>query len=328
MDRKPAGKIDLTATFACFGAIIFWATGPNFIKYLTTQLDAGTQNMLRYLAACIFWLPYLALMHTKGKPTGAVWKKALLPASANIIMQTLWAAGFYYLDPAFMNLLAKSSVIIIAAFSLAFFPQERPLVKSPLFWLGAALSVIGIVGVMLAEPHFASKTTATGIVIALAYAFMWALYTIAVKVSFEHTDSRIGFSIMSIYTVAGLCALAFAFGHPAQSFRISLFAWFCVIFSGVTSIALSHVLYYAAIRRIGATIPALTMLATPAFVFAISSVAFDERLTAPQILFGLTLLAGSAFAIYSQQHLTTAKEDIRKHSSRSSTVEPKPNYPR
>jgi drug/metabolite transporter (DMT)-like permease len=304
------GKIDLTATLACLGAITFWAMGPNFIKYLTAHLDAWTQNMLRYLAACVFWLPYLALTYSRGKFSSSVWKKALLPASANIVMQSLWAAAFYYLDPAFMNLLARSSIIMIAAFSLVFFPDERPLIRSPRFWLGAALSVIGIVGVMLAEPDFGSRTTVTGIIITLACAFMWALYTIAIKVSFRQTDSRIGFSIMSIYTVAGLCILALLFGRPADCLEMPPFPWFCVIFSGVTSIALSHVLYYTAIRRIGATIPALTMLATPAFVFAISSVAFHERLTALQIIFGLILLAGSALAIYSQQHLSTPKEGI------------------
>ena len=300
--HKP-GKIDLAATFASLGAIIFWAMGPNFIKYLTVHLDAWTQNMLRYLAACLFWLPYLALTHATGKFDRSVWKKALLPAAVNIIMQSLWAAAFYYLDPAFMSLLVKSSVIMIAAFSFIFFPDERPLITSPRFWLAAALSLTGILGFMLAEPDFGSKTTAIGIIITLVCALMWSLYTIAIKVSFKHIDSRIGFSIMSIYTVAGLCILSFLFGQPADCLKMPPFPWFCVVFSGVTSIALSHVLYYTAIKRIGATIPSLTTLATPAFVFAISSIAFNERLTTPQILFGLALLAGSALAIYSQQHL-------------------------
>jgi uncharacterized membrane protein len=52
----------------------------------------------------------------------------------------------------------------------------------------------------------------------LACAFMWTLYTVAIKVSFKQTDSRIGFSIMSICTVAGLCVLALVFDAPAQSF--------------------------------------------------------------------------------------------------------------
>ena len=74
--------------------------------------------------------------------------------------------------------------------------------------------------------------------------------------------------------------------------------------SGIMSISLSHVLYYAVLRRIGATILSLVLLSTPFIVLAISNVFFGEFLNLPQWLFGLVLLAGSALAIWAQQHLT------------------------
>jgi drug/metabolite transporter (DMT)-like permease len=64
-------------------------------------------------------------------------------------------------------------------------------------------------------------------------------------------------------------------------------------------------LYYSAIKRIGATIPSLVLLATPFIVLAASSVIFGERLSGSQIVFGLVLLAGAALAIWTQQHLGT-----------------------
>jgi drug/metabolite transporter (DMT)-like permease len=56
-------------------------------------------------------------------------------------------------------------------------------------------------------------------------------------------------------------------------------------------------------RRIGATIPALVMLAQPFFVLAISYVVFKESLNIFQLLFGIVLLAGSGLAIWAQGHL-------------------------
>jgi drug/metabolite transporter (DMT)-like permease len=56
-------------------------------------------------------------------------------------------------------------------------------------------------------------------------------------------------------------------------------------------------------RRIGATVPALVVLVQPFAVFAVSRVVFEESLNILQLAFGLVLLAGSAFAISSQQHL-------------------------
>jgi len=296
-------RIDVAATFACLGVLLLWSLGPNFIKYLTAHVDLWTQNLLRYSVACLFWLPFL-LAGMKKRHIGAeVWKRALLPGSASIIFQSLWAGAFYYINPAFMVLLTKSSVVLIAGFSLIFFRSERPLVKSMGFWLGLVLSVVGVIGVVYHKQDFAASTTFIGILIGLAAAVMWAAYTLSIRIAFQDVDSRSGFSVMSIYTVIGLAVLALKFGNLRQCTQMSAWPWVAVVFSGVTSIALSHVLYYAAIRRIGATVPAIVILAQPFTVLAISHFAFGESMSGLQILFGLILLAGSALAIWAQQHI-------------------------
>jgi drug/metabolite transporter (DMT)-like permease len=292
-----------TATFACIASLLCWSVGPIFIKYLTGYLDLWTQNLLRYTAACLFWMPFLLWSLHARRLDKRVWKRALLPAGTNIVLQSFWAAAYYYIDPAFMNLIVKSSVIWIAAFSLVFFADERGLIRSRRFWSGMVLSIIGVAGVLIAREDFGSKQTLTGIFIALAAAFFWGLYTVTVRMAFRHIDSRIGFGAISIYTVAGLAVLALLFGHPGQSLAMPAWPWASVVISGILSIALSHVLYYAAMRRIGATIPSLVLLTTPFAVLAISNVVFGESLTRLQWLFGIVLLAGGGLAIWSQQHL-------------------------
>jgi len=303
MDTENTKKFDITATFACLGTLSFWAVGPIFIKYLTGYVDSWTQNLLRYSVACLFWMPFLLFAIKRKRFESKIWRKALLPAVPNIVMQSLWAAAFYYVGPAFMVLLTKSSIIWIAGFSLIFFRDERPLVKSKRFWLGLALSAIGVVGVMYYKEDFAATKTLTGVIIALACAFTWAIYTICVRIAFKDVDSHHGFAVISIYTVAGLCALALLFGRVGECVTMGAWQWACVVISGVTAIALGHVLYYAAIRRIGATIPALVILSQPFIVLAISNIVFGESLNAIQLLFGVVLLIGSALAIWAQQHL-------------------------
>lgn len=259
--------------------------------------------MLRYLMACLFWLPFLIFAFKKKRIDKSVWRRALLPAVSNIAMQSLWAAGFYYIDPAFFVLLTKFSIIWVAAFSIIFFVDERPLLKSNRFWLGIALSVIGVIGVLVFKEDFATTKTVTGVVIALVTSVMWALYVISVKIALKDVDSRVGFSITSTYTFIGLCLLALIFGRPTDCFEMSAWPWACVIISGITAIGLGHVLYYFAIKRIGATIPALVILSQPFIVFAISNVLFGEFLSGFQWFFGVVLLAGSALGIWAQQHL-------------------------
>jgi len=303
MNAANIRKFDLSATFACIGSLLCWSVGPIFIKFLTGHLDVWTQNLLRYSTACLFWLPFLLFAVKKKRIDNRVWRRAILPAAVNTVMQSFWAAAFYYINPAFMVLLMKSSIIWIVGFSLIFFRDERGLVKSKHFWLGAGLCVVGVIGVTLCKEDFASTKTITGIVIAIIAAFMWGVYTISAKIAFRDIDSRNSFSVVTIYTVAGLCVLASIFGRPTDCMKMDAWPWACVVISAVTSIALSHVLYYATLKRIGATIPSLVLLSSPFIVLAISGVVFGESLSGLQWLFGVLLLAGSGLAIWAQQHL-------------------------
>lgn len=295
--------LNLPATFACLGALAGWSLGPIFIKYLTGYLDSWMQNALRYSVACLFWLPFLLSSVRTKRLDARVWRRALVPAGANVVMQSLWAAAFYYIGPAFMVLLTKTNIIWITTFSLIVFPEERTLVRSKRFWLGLALSLTGLVGVMYYRVDLAAARTATGIVIALAAAFTWGIYTVSARIAFRDIDSRSAFSVTSLYTSVGLGVFALLFGRVGDCARMGAWQWACVVISAVVAIALAHTSYYAAMKRIGATIPALVILAQPLIVLAMSSAVFGESFSAVQLLFGVVLLIGSALAIWAQQHL-------------------------
>lgn len=296
-------KIDVAATFAILGSITCWTVGPVFIKYLSSYIDFWTQNFLRYCAACLFWLPFLFFSIKTKKLDKRVWKKAFLLALANMGVQSFWAASLYYMYPGFSSLLAKSSLIWIIVLSLILFAQERVLLKSKRFWAGMLLSIAGVIGVLVNKEGFTSGDSLIGIVLCLIYSFLWAAYTITVKLAFRDIDVRSGFSVISIYTVIGLGILVFIFGQPSQSLQMQPRPWFCVIISGIFSIAISHVLYYFSIKRIGAMIPSLALLASPFTVFTVSYLVFGETMSVLQWLFGVVLLLGCALSIWSQDHI-------------------------
>lgn len=221
-------------------------------------------------------------------------------------MQSIYAEAFYYINPAFMTLLMKSSIVCTALFSLVFFVDERPLVKSKRFWLGMILSLAGVTGVMYYHADFTAARTMMGIILSLASGLFWAVYTIAAKIYFKESDSLHAFSVTSIYTTIGLGVLTFLFGNVAGSLHMNAWQWSYVIISSIIGIALSHVLYYAAMRRIGATIPALIILAQPFLVLAFSFFLFGESMNFMQLVSGMILLAGSAIAIWAQEHIIKA----------------------
>ena len=197
----------------------------------------------------------------------------------------------------------KLNIVWTALFSLIFFLDERPLVKSKRFWYGMILSVAGVIGVLCFKKDFAQIKTLTGICLAIGASLAFAVYAISARIYFKKTDSRLAFSITSIYTTIGLAVLMFWWGDIRGSFSLNTWQWVCIVISAITGISLGHPLYYAAMKRIGATIPSLILLAQPFTVLAISYFAFHESMNIPQLLSGAILLTGSAIAIWAQEHL-------------------------
>ena len=305
MNKSTPRLLTSLAALSCIGTLLCWSAAPLFIKYLTGYLDLWTQNLLRYTAACLFWLPVLLVAAKKGQLPKTVWKRAILPFIPNIIMQTLWAAAFYYIDPGFASLLSMTAFLWVIVLSVIFFADERHHLSNRLFRLSIMLSIVGLIGVMFFHPAFMHSYTIIGISIVVLYGFIWGLYAIAVKVAFRGIDSRIGFSVVSIYSVIALSILTIFLGQPSKCLELSFNGWNAVIISGVTGIALGHVLYYISLRRLGATTPSLVQLAQPFIVVIISYFTFGEKMSFPQLVFGVVLVAGSALAILAKKDTAT-----------------------
>lgn len=295
------GKSFSVGTLACLGAVVCWSSGPVFIRLLSLHVDVYTQNFFRYVMACAFWLPFLIYYCRKNKPGKVIWVKSFWPAVINVFSQFLWASSLYYIDPGFMVLLSKSSTIWVIGFSLILFADERLVLKSKRLWAGFALAVVGVVGVMMFKEGFGSDRTLTGVLLVLTFSLVWAVYTISIKVCFREIDVRVGFSVISVYTVVGLGVLAFLFGKPSEAFSIGLRPWVYIVVSGLLSIAFAHTLFYTSIKRIGATIPSLVLLVTPFTTLLVSHLVIGESLSGFQLVFGVVLTVGCGFIVASRQ---------------------------
>jgi drug/metabolite transporter (DMT)-like permease len=163
--------------------------------------------------------------------------------------------------------------------------------------------VAGLSGVVFFHPAFGRTYTMTGIAIVVIYGFIWGIYGVSVKIVFRDIDSRIGFSVVSIYTVIALFVLTMFMGQPQQMFAMPFSGWAATVVSGITGIALGHVFYYSSIRRLGSTTPSLVQLAQPFIVLVVSYFVFSESLSVFQWIFGIALVAGSALAIVAEKEV-------------------------
>lgn len=303
--RSTSG-FDSVAVLGLLGALVGWCIGPIFIKYLTKSFDSWSQNFFRYGAASLVWLPYLIAVQRRANPDREVWKRAIVPAVWNVLMQCAWARAYYYLDPAFMAVIVKTSVLWIAVFSMILLPEERSLLRTWHIYGGLILALVGVTGVLLSGSPVKLEGRWIGIALTMFTSVTWALYVVSARIAFRDTDSRRGFAIMSLYSFLGLGIAYLLFGQPFVSLPREIWPWACIVISGVTAIAIAHVCYYAAMRRIGATIPAVVILSTPFFILALSHAVFGERLTLAQCIWGTVVLTGAGLAILAERNLRSA----------------------
>ena len=122
-------NFDVVGSVYVLIALLLFSTGSIFIRYFTGYFDSWTQNFYRYAVGGCFWLPYLVFCVHKKQWDHSIWWRAIGPAVANVLMQSVSARAIYYIEPAFMMLLFQSSVIWVVVFSLIFFTDERGLIR-------------------------------------------------------------------------------------------------------------------------------------------------------------------------------------------------------
>jgi len=295
---------DLRATLCLIGATLCWGGVPVMLKYLALPgniPDGFTTNTVRYPIAAIIYLPWLIIGIKRGKLRG-LWLSALIPTAFNLIAQTLWAWAPYHLDAGLLAFLLRLCVVWAVLGAFIVFRDERPLARSPRFWLGASLAIAGFVVMSWQGMTQHGGTSMTGILIIFFCGVGLGLYGVSVRYVMRGLHPLMVFAFVSTYTSIGLLAMA-PLGEPSSVLRQDPPVLIVLIASSLTGIAAAHGLYYIAIQRIGVAICSLLLMATPMITALCAYLILGEQLTIIQWLGGFVLLAGSSLAVMAQSHL-------------------------
>jgi drug/metabolite transporter (DMT)-like permease len=208
--------------------------------------------------------------------------------------------ALFYIGPGVYTIFTRSSVIFTALLALAFFPEERFVIRQWRFQIGTLLGLIGAFGVIWFESNAQSHdrhVALPGLFIAFTATFCWALYGVLIKRPSAQLGSIRSFGVVSFITSALLFPLTLAFGRIDTPIHAGAQANLVLIVSAVICITLAHILYYVAIREIGVALSQALQLLCPAIAMALSAWVFHERLTAPQLWSAAVLLLGAFLAM-------------------------------
>jgi drug/metabolite transporter (DMT)-like permease len=309
------GRTNLSEGYAAvFATIVIWSTPSLFQYYLNRYYDPWAQNFYRYLVACLAIAPLLIYRAQRGAPQ-LNWRAVMIcfiPCLPNVIHQITQVMALFYMGPGVYTIFTRASVIFTALLALAFFPEERHVIRQWQFQLGTVLGLIGAFGVVWFQPGWKSGHIALpGLFIAFTATFCWALYGILVKRPSAQLGSIRSFGLISLITSVLLFPLTLAFGKVGTPLHTGAHVNLVLIISAVSCITLAHILYYVAIREIGVALAQTLQLVCPAGALGLSAWIYDERLTHAQLWSAAILLLGAFLAMRVKPIATTeAAENI------------------
>src|ERR1700676_5643928 len=281
---------------ALFATVVIWSMPSLFQYYLNRFYDPWSQNFYRYSIACLAIAPFVFYRVRRGGPRIDMQAVAicLVPCLPNVVHQITQVLALFYMGPGVYAIFYRSSRIFTALLALAFFPEERYVIRQWQFQAGTILGLIGAFGVIWFQTSGQDRHIALpGLVIAFTATFCWALYGVLVKRPSAQLGSIRSFGLISFVTSILLLPLMCAFGKIDTPLHAGAHVNLLLIVSAVSCITLAHVLFYVAIREIGVALAQTLQLLCPAGALALSAWIFGERLTHPQPLSAGVLLVGA-----------------------------------
>lgn len=303
------GRTNLSKGYAAvFATVLIWSMPSLFQYYLNRYYDPWAQNFYRYSVACLAIAPLVFYRVRAGGPKIDMHAIGicLLPCLPNVVHQITQVMALFYMGPGVYAIFTRSSVIFTALLALAFFPEERCVIRQWQFQAGTFLGLIGAFGVIWFQAGWQSGHIALrGLVIAFTATFCWALYGVLVKRPSAQLGTIRSFGLISFITSMLLLPLTCLFGKIDTPLHAGSHANIMLIISAVSCITLAHVLYYVAIREIGVALAQTLQLLCPAGALALSAWIFGERLTHAQLWSAVILLAGAFLAMRTKPIATT-----------------------
>jgi drug/metabolite transporter (DMT)-like permease len=282
------------ALLALAATILIWGTVPLILRHIARAgvLDAWTVNGVRYAFTALFWLPYLIAHRRELAAQPGIWRDASLPAGIHFFGQTGWGLAPYFATASVMNFASRSSFLFAILLGFWLLPDERRLVRHPLFWVGTGATILGLAG-LFGPDLAAGGTGATGFLLLTATALCWAGYGVQVRKRMQRHPSPLACGAVSLWVGPPLIALMFAVGDWRALAQLGAWDWLMLAFSGCVAIALGHLLFYQGLRAFGPVATEGSMSLIPFLTALLSGIVIQEHLGALQWCGGLLLVLGS-----------------------------------
>ena len=230
-----------------------------------------------------------------------------------MVGQACFGLSAYYVMASTVGFVIRLSFLFTILFGFLVLAEERLLARKRVFWVGAAVSVAGVLAMFLHEFRVDGEDTWVGAAIIVATAIAWGAYAVMVRRYLAVYPARQSFGVISIYSSAALIGLMLAFGQFEKLLQLTPGLWALLMISALIGIAFGHVLYYRGIHRLGPVVANGITLLTPFVTYLAASLTLGERLSGPELLGGLLVVAGGGLLVFARAQV---ERDLTSESER------------
>ncbi|MFZ2054991.1 MAG: DMT family transporter [Candidatus Aminicenantales bacterium] len=272
-------------------AVVLWAANFSVVKIALREFTPGSFNGPRLTIASLLLLVYLR--RKEGRLSLAksdLWKVVVLGIVGNTFYQFLFINGIHRTSASTTSLVMTMTPIFIALLS-AFFIRER---IHWVGWAGILMSFFGLSLVLFGDlPKFSlGDEGLKGNLMILAGNLFWAVYTVFSKPLLNRMSplrlTTVTLSIGTLFylpmTIKDVASLSWG--------SLSTQSWAALLFSAVFAIAVSYVIWYSSVKRVGNTKTGIYGNITPVFTIFFAYLFLGESIGLVQVIGTLIIVLG------------------------------------
>ena len=271
--------------------VVLWALNLTVTRYILQHgFEPLAYATVRYGLASTIFIAIVVIAERTLRVERRDLKLVLVAALALLLNQLAFVYALDTTSASTIALLLGATPAIAALIGLAL-GFER---MSRRFWIATLVSFAGV-GLVAAGSGSSLEAGWVGIVLGLATAATWAVYSIAIApLMSRYTASRISAVVLPLGWVG--IALVGAPQTVSQDYAVGWEVWALLLFATLGPLVLTNILWFRALHGIGASRATLIANLQPFVAAIFALVLLSEQMTLLQVVGGVLIAGGILLA--------------------------------
>lgn len=298
-DAKSAWRTRLVGVICVLMAQLLFGSTFAFNKWvIDREVDPLMLAFLRMVIAAAVLFPFFLRFRQAAAWTLRDWgRAAFVGAGACASAMALEYIGTGLTTASNVSLIISTEAVF-SMFLAVLILKER--LRLPTV-IGGVVAMAGVFLVMARDIRGAALRldgALLGDLLVLVSVICWGLYTVYSKRIVLHANPIYALFYVCIFAAIPLGAISMGMGLLGQIRAIELHTWMIIIFLGAFCSGLGHLLYYEALKRLPASMVALTLTLLPILGVSFAAYLLGERLAPLQWAGGAAIIMGVGYAIW------------------------------